>query len=759
MVYLSVTAEKDGKAYTFHPGEVLRIKVYGKKDAESVMLQKDFPVTAVTQSVDIILDKNDTKIGEVISKPKDYWYEVELNPGDNPQTIIGYDEDGPRVFKLFPEGDDIPAYVPDPEVIKVIDTELDMTSERPVQNQVIARAFANLQAGYQATHEAVAALHVTPEMYGAIGDGISDDSEAFSRMIANCKPNERIVFPRNKTYVGNINSDKSLNIDFNGCTIIPKDKANPVISFTGSKDSKTYALANDAKRGDNYITLTTTNINLKQGDVIDLFDSTKRNIDQLPDMRHELHRVNLVNGSKVYLCDYVRLPVKAESANVRKINTLDSPCVTNLIIDFEGDESGGGVVFAQCSTPICTNVKISKNVGAGVTFSGCLNATAREIIVVDSASVTAGEGYGVLITQGTNGFLIDNCYARHTRHGVDSAQAYGGMVSNCLNEMSHGVAFALSHNGFDTDTTWLNCKALMCDGYAFAYYNQSTDDIYDCTAYNINIIDCESVNVGDYSAGVFFRSSCENCIIDNFNARNMSKTGQGIRLMPVNTDVKISNVKIENYETGIFVEDVQHEVNHNIRTVDCENVTINNCKFGVRLGHAYAFSLRGGNFSDILYLFYIMDDETAPLKYFTLDNILIYDTTISHYFLSTQQPGGTNGVVGKISNLKRTSSSMNDSIGVMGGSVIADINQLYFRVSGDQLAIPIKTVVANCTLASDPIALPITTGQTITLFNVGALPITIPVCSTMTFKTSGALTIPARESVTFRSYQNIWVQL
>lgn len=178
MVYLSVTAENNGEAYTFEPGEVLRIKVFGKKDAEDVVLQKDFPVTAVTQSVDIILDESDTKIGEVISKPRDYWYEVELNPGDNPQTIIGYDEDGPRVFKLFPEGDDIPAYVPDPEVIKVIDTELDMTSERPVQNQVIARAFANLQAGYQATHEAVAALHVTPEMFGAIGDGVADDTKA-----------------------------------------------------------------------------------------------------------------------------------------------------------------------------------------------------------------------------------------------------------------------------------------------------------------------------------------------------------------------------------------------------------------------------------------------------------------------------------------------------------------------------------------------------------------------------------------------------
>lgn len=197
MVYLKITAEKNGAPYTFQPGEVLRFKVFAKKNCEDVVLQKDFPVTAVTQGVEIILDGEDTKIGGVISKPKDYWYEVELNPYDNPQTIIGYDGDGTRVFRLFPEGKDIPPAEPKPEVIKVIDTELDMTSERPVQNQVIARAFANLQAGYQATHEAVAKLHVTPEMFGAIGDGVSDDTEAFRKAFAT----ERNILIKNGAYL------------------------------------------------------------------------------------------------------------------------------------------------------------------------------------------------------------------------------------------------------------------------------------------------------------------------------------------------------------------------------------------------------------------------------------------------------------------------------------------------------------------------------------------------------------------------------
>ena len=57
-----------------------------------------------TATVDITLERVDTKIGEIINKPVDYWYEIELNPDTTPQTLIGYDDDGPKIFRLFPEG-------------------------------------------------------------------------------------------------------------------------------------------------------------------------------------------------------------------------------------------------------------------------------------------------------------------------------------------------------------------------------------------------------------------------------------------------------------------------------------------------------------------------------------------------------------------------------------------------------------------------------------------------------------------------------
>ena len=96
--------------YTFKTGDIVRIRVFEKNHHENVVIQKDVTVESETTSVDISLYKEDTKIGELINKPKDYWYEVELNPDTSPQTIIGYDAGGPKLFRLYPEGGDIDEY-------------------------------------------------------------------------------------------------------------------------------------------------------------------------------------------------------------------------------------------------------------------------------------------------------------------------------------------------------------------------------------------------------------------------------------------------------------------------------------------------------------------------------------------------------------------------------------------------------------------------------------------------------------------------
>lgn len=103
---IEITAQnQDGTNYIFQAGDIVRFKVFKKKDCNCVELQKDVEVSGETESVEINLTKQDTTIGTVISKPVEYWYEVELNPDTAPQTIIGYEkETGPKIFTLLPEG-------------------------------------------------------------------------------------------------------------------------------------------------------------------------------------------------------------------------------------------------------------------------------------------------------------------------------------------------------------------------------------------------------------------------------------------------------------------------------------------------------------------------------------------------------------------------------------------------------------------------------------------------------------------------------
>lgn len=187
IVVMNVAAEFNDKPYTFNPGDLVRIKVCRKKRCTDVVLEKDFPITDYTQEVQIYLSGEDTKFGDVISKPTDYWYEVELNPLSDPQTIIGYDEDGAKVFKLFPEGADkeVEEYEPDEEEIisRFMDDELDLSSKRPVENQVIARAILRIESKVDEANGAVSKLHVTPQMFGAIGDGKADDTKAIKTAI------------------------------------------------------------------------------------------------------------------------------------------------------------------------------------------------------------------------------------------------------------------------------------------------------------------------------------------------------------------------------------------------------------------------------------------------------------------------------------------------------------------------------------------------------------------------------------------------
>ena len=101
---LEVSAMNGEEAHTFEAGDLVRLTVVEKNNYGNVLLSKEVRASGGEESVAIALSGKDTTIGDVISKPKDYWYKVKLNPDTQPQTLIGYDDEGGKVFRLYPGG-------------------------------------------------------------------------------------------------------------------------------------------------------------------------------------------------------------------------------------------------------------------------------------------------------------------------------------------------------------------------------------------------------------------------------------------------------------------------------------------------------------------------------------------------------------------------------------------------------------------------------------------------------------------------------
>lgn len=86
---------------TFVSGDTITFSVMKKGNAGDIVFQKFFTIDEETNTFDIVLNSEETRIGNVIrSGNVTYWYEIEYN-GIN--TLIGYFTDGPKEFILYPE--------------------------------------------------------------------------------------------------------------------------------------------------------------------------------------------------------------------------------------------------------------------------------------------------------------------------------------------------------------------------------------------------------------------------------------------------------------------------------------------------------------------------------------------------------------------------------------------------------------------------------------------------------------------------------
>lgn len=92
----------DGVYEPFYKDDVVSFSLKNNFGDSEPVLRKKVTVPEKTDTVTFEFSKDDTTIGDLISSPVRYQYDIAVN---DDLTILGYDDQtGPKYFKLFPEG-------------------------------------------------------------------------------------------------------------------------------------------------------------------------------------------------------------------------------------------------------------------------------------------------------------------------------------------------------------------------------------------------------------------------------------------------------------------------------------------------------------------------------------------------------------------------------------------------------------------------------------------------------------------------------
>lgn len=92
----------DGVYEPFYKDDVVSFSLKNNFGDSAPVLRKKVTVQEQTDTVTFEFSKDDTTIGDLISSPVRYQYDIAVN---DDLTILGYDDQtGAKYFKLFPEG-------------------------------------------------------------------------------------------------------------------------------------------------------------------------------------------------------------------------------------------------------------------------------------------------------------------------------------------------------------------------------------------------------------------------------------------------------------------------------------------------------------------------------------------------------------------------------------------------------------------------------------------------------------------------------
>lgn len=359
-------------------------------------------------------------------------------------------------------------------------------------------------------------IAINVKQFGAKGDGVTDDTQAFLDMTAFCnnrsytkiyipkgiyKINQQITINSNVTIYGD-NENETI-LDFSTSTgDFPN---NACLLITGDEPQALPAITADIVKNDNALSFANTP-NLNEGDIITILDATLNSWSGYREYyrKGEMAKVISVNDLTVTL-DNPFYDSYENNANL-KINKLNMIMANVSKIGFKlkmTTEVGQvGLLLRYCKNAKVTDITGSGTNYAHVSLNNCYN-TILERINIDYSSPPIGYNYGIGISN-SHKIHVNKCSLKTERHG-------------------------LAIGGNDTVTAIINREIIITDCF-IGSYGYTGADMHGNVEY------------------IYYK----NCVIEN-----------GVIMAGNNTEVKNCNIKTDPQGIAIYFGEVKG-MNHNI---------------------------------------------------------------------------------------------------------------------------------------------------------------------------------------------------
>ena len=361
--------------------------------------------------------------------------------------------------------------------------------------------------------------------FGAVGDGVTNNTPFYNAMIASVPAGSTIYWPKG-TYVGDFVSNKSLILRGNGSTLIGAGNFS-VIEFQGTLGSY-QNLSSAPSYGD----ISLQGVSGLVGDtMVQLYSGNTRPSDNAP-VNYEVIDIKL-NGDvydKVYSDQNGGTPKYAIITPIDGVEIYD--------FDFSvGNNSTSGIFVRYAKNVRISNIGMVGGSATTVDVRSTINATIDHVRRIKPSATGSGQGYNVALNT-TKYVKVDRVYGEETRHDFDQDSSYVTDVSGVISINCNSSSIVIAHNGFGGFISVRDCTITTND-YAINTSAQGSSSpnalkFRHAVINNINISNNIDMITSNFYVGIYFQYPTENISISDITIKNCN------------------NANSFNYATGVF---------------------------------------------------------------------------------------------------------------------------------------------------------------------------------------------------------------